>query len=77
MRTTINIPDDVLTDAKVRAAQKGVSLGSVVEAALRSYLKPTSSLPDLVFPTSGGSGLRPGVRLDDKDQLQEIFDAPA
>lgn len=79
MRTTVNIPDDLLADAKSEALRRDASLGSVVEAALRRYLSAQhdSEAAELDLPTYGGSGLRPGVDLSDKDALLELLDDPS
>jgi hypothetical protein len=40
MRTTIEIPDDLLMEAKVRAAQSGISLRQLFVEAVRNRLAP-------------------------------------
>jgi Bacterial antitoxin of type II TA system, VapB len=79
MRTTVTIDDELLKRARQRALQSGGTLGSVVEDALRlllaeHHLRHQSVALDL--PTYGGSGLRPGVDLEDKDALAELLDDP-
>lgn len=75
MRTTINIDDDLLAEAKVLAARSSRSLGSVVEDALRTLLlrEVQGASRDWTFPTSGAGGLRPGVDLEDRDALAEVL----
>lgn len=76
MRTTINISDSLLAEAKVLAAKTNRSLGSVVDDALRVLLKREAAEPprgDWTFPTDGGSGLQPGVNLEDKEALAELL----
>ena len=76
MRTTVNIPDDVLAAIKREALSRGVSLGSMVEMALRRLLsEPRTGSRTLDLPVYGGSGLRPGVDLRDKESLAELLDA--
>ncbi len=42
MRTTLDLPDQVLTKAKVMAAEEGVSLKTIVTRALQNEIaKPT------------------------------------
>jgi len=41
MRTTINIPDDVLRVARSLAHQKGISLGDALAELARAGLKPS------------------------------------
>jgi hypothetical protein len=44
MRTTLTIDDDILRAAKTLAAQKGVSVGSVISSLARRGLEPKSSV---------------------------------
>lgn len=75
MRTTVNIDDALLQAARERAARSHRSLGDVVDDALRVLL---AERPDerraVELPTYGGSGLQPGVDLEDKDALAELLD---
>lgn len=78
MRTTVSIPDELLRDAKLAAAGAGRTLSELVEDGLRLLLSrreaPTTSAPAL--PVYGGSGLRPGVDLEDKEGLAALLDEP-
>ncbi len=75
MRTTVTIDDDLLRRARAQAAESGRSLGDVVDDALRVLLLRDS--PDdaaaLELPVYGGSGLQPGVDLEDKDALAVLL----
>lgn len=75
MRTTIDIGDDLLRRAKKKAADDGVPLREIVEAALREYLsgKPRGTGYKLRWSTEKGE-LLPGVDLDDRDSLFDIMD---
>jgi hypothetical protein len=76
MRTTVNIDDDLLAEAKVVAARTSRSLGSVVEDALREMLRRVadeSSKTEFRLQTHGSGGLRPGVDLDDMEALAELL----
>ncbi|MCG7611140.1 hypothetical protein BA059_18740 [Mycolicibacterium sp. (ex Dasyatis americana)] len=76
MRTTVNIDDALLAEAKVVAARTSRSLGSVVEDALREMLSRVAgetAAPEFRLPTHGSGGLRPGVDLDDKEALAELL----
>lgn len=70
MRTTLDLADEIFRRAKKRAADDGVPLRDVVEAALRSYLSggPKTSKHELCWRTESGR-LQPGVDLDDRDAL--------
>lgn len=74
----MTIDDGLLAAAKAVAASTGTSLGAVVDDGLRLLLarralSPTAQPP--VLPVFGGSGLRPGVDLEDKDGLAALLDA--
>ena len=75
MRTTVNIDPEMLAAARELAARTRRSLGDVVDDALRLLLaeRPTDRAP-VVLPVFGGSGLQPGVDLEDKDALAELLD---
>jgi Arc/MetJ family transcription regulator len=73
MRTTIDITDELLRQAKKRAAEDRVPLRQVVESALRVYLgrQKGSGTYRLKWRAEHGQ-LQPGVDLDDRNSL---FDA--
>jgi len=74
MRTTLNISDDLYTAIKVEAARRGESVTSVIEEAMRRFLAEGYVRPESSFPVSGRSGgLRPGIDLDDADQMYELL----
>lgn len=74
MRTTVNINDDLLRRAREQALADGRALGDVVDDALRHYLTRAPAPGPVELPTYGGSGLQPGVDLDDKDSLAALLD---
>jgi hypothetical protein len=77
MRTTIALPDALLTQARRHAAATGRSLTAFVADAVREALarrpKP-GERPPVRLTTFGGSGLRPGVDLDDSAALSDLID---
>ncbi len=75
MRTTMDVSDELMRRAKQKAADEGVPLRDVVEAALREYLsgKPKQTGYKLNWTTEKGK-LLPGVDLDDRDSLFDIMD---
>lgn len=76
MRTTVNIDDHLLAEAKVLAARTSRSLGSVVEDALRALLRGESDehgRGTFQLATHGSGGLQAGVDLDDKEALAELL----
>lgn len=76
MRTTVNIDDELLAEARVIAARTHRTVGSVLEDALRKLIAERtetpqpSALPDFDYP----GGLRPGVDLYDKQVMAEVLD---
>lgn len=80
MRTTVTIDDHLLDAAKQEALRQGKTVGSVLEDALRLLLSRTTQRPpaQVSLRTYGGSGLLPGVDLEDKDALATLLgdDAP-
>ena len=88
MRTTVNIDDRLLAEAKFMAARQHRTIGSILEDALRRLIDeestPAGRHRDFVLHTfvPGEPGLFPGVDLEDKELLAEVLgdndaDAPA
>jgi hypothetical protein len=77
MRTTIRLEDSLLAEAKKIAAEKGATLTSVIENALRQSFarqKRAQKRGRVRFTTSGKGGLRPGVDLDDSAALLDLME---
>ena len=77
MRTTVTLSDPVYDDVRVRAAQQGRSVSSVIEEAVRVYLLDAAApapvtAPHLPMWRSGGA--RPGIDLDDFSTGREFVD---
>ena len=76
MRTTVAIDDNLLAAAKRRARERGVSLGAVIEDALRATMargRPAERPAIPVF--RGGTGVRPGIDVTSNRALLEALDA--
>ena len=77
MRTTLTIDDYLLSEAKAVAARTHRTIGSVFEDALRLMLARAddtrSTTRAVSLPSDGGSGLRPGVDLENKEQIAELL----
>jgi hypothetical protein len=76
MRTTVNIDSHLLAEAKIEAARTHRSLGAVIDDALRVLLVEHAShieRESFSLPTDGRSGLRPGIDLEDKEQLADLL----
>jgi hypothetical protein len=77
MRTTINLDDDLLREAKRVAAAMDRSLSQLVEEALRERLARRQRQPKrerVSLPTFGGQGVRPGIDLRDWASVVEAMD---
>ena len=77
MKTTIEISDALLEEAKRVARQRGTTLRAVLEAALRREVA-TPAEPRKKFKLrdgsfKGGSGLQPGIDLSDWSQIRRII----
>jgi hypothetical protein len=74
VRTTLQLDDALVSDAKVLAARTGRTLSQVIEDALRQTLVPRQRDAEApVLPTSPGVP-RPGVELDDGVALRDLMD---
>ena len=76
MRTTLDIDDAVLKEAKQRAAEEGGALTRLIERALRAYLRAPAARARpfrLKLVTRRGRPVA-GVDLDDRDALYERMD---
>ncbi|MCU0314057.1 MAG: type II toxin-antitoxin system VapB family antitoxin [Solirubrobacteraceae bacterium] len=76
MRTTITIDDDLLREAKQRAAAEGRTLSDLVGEGLRERLARHEAPPPRPFRlvTFGGRGLRPGVDLSSNAAVLDLLD---
>ena len=76
MRTTVDLPDDLLAAAKERAAREGRSLSDVVGDAVRASFarEPSRKQRPVELPTFDGGGLQPGVDLDDSAALLDLME---
>jgi len=77
MRTTIRLDDALLADAKALAVRTGRTLTAVIEGALRETLARSrrTGRQCVVLPTFAGSGLQPGVDLDDSAALLDLMES--
>ncbi len=79
MKTTLNLDDQLIHTAKIRAAQQGETLTRLIERALRDYLQASPRDSTLQYRakllTKRGRAVA-GVNLDDRDALYERMEAP-
>jgi hypothetical protein len=66
VRTTVDLPQPLLHNAKRRAAERGVTLSALVEDALRTHLAAKPKGPDTPFRlhTVRGRLVQPDLDLD-------------
>jgi hypothetical protein len=79
MRTTLNLPDDLLARLKKLAAQSGTTVTALVQDALREKLGRRRSVQRaqrVELTTFGTGGLQPGVDLDDSAALLDVTEPP-
>lgn len=79
MRTTLDIDDELLKDAKKLAAERGTTLTAVMEDALRIVVRRAAEPKPrrrVRLPTFGvpGEGFPPGVDISDNAALRELMD---
>ena len=77
MRTTINVDDQLLVQAKAQAATLGVTLAQLIEDALRESLIRRESVENrgrVRLITMKGTETRPGIDLDNSQSLLEIME---
>jgi hypothetical protein len=75
MRTTVAIDDRLLGTAKRRARQRGMTLGQLVEEALRAHLAEALDAARPEIPVfTGGGGVRPGIDMTSNRALLEALD---
>ena len=77
MRTTVDLPEPLLNNAKRRAAERGVTLSAIIEDALRGHLasKRAASAPPFQLFTVRGRLVRPDLDLDRTSALLVEDDA--
>jgi hypothetical protein len=73
MKTTVEIADPVLREARKVAAREGSTLRSLIEEGLRLVLaeKKQKSVFRLRLVTAGGRGLRPELRDANWDEIRD------
>lgn len=73
----MNLPEDLLAEAKATAARTGRTLTAVIEDALRaSFARQQQAGDDRPpeLPTFAGDGLQDGVDLDDGAALLDLME---
>ena len=77
MRTTVNIDDHLLAEAKSMAARSHRSLGAIIDDGIRAlraqHQDPQRPVERPELPVDGGSGFVAGIDLEDREQLADIL----
>lgn len=78
MKTTLNLDDQLLREAKKRAAEEGTTLKRFVEEALRDALTEAPPAEPYVFdfPVVDGGG-PPLVDVADREALYDLLEGRA
>ncbi len=76
MRTTISLPDDLHASARQFAVESHTTLTAIIAEALRETIARRKSLrPEPTrLSTCGGTGVMPGVDLNDSAGLLDLTD---
>jgi hypothetical protein len=80
MRTTVRLDDSLLKEAKVRAAEQGITLTQLIDESLRERLatRPRRREPrPFRLRSYGKGGIQPGVNLDDNRATRDLMDEDA
>ena len=78
MRTTLNINDTLLKEARKCSIERNCSLGEIVDEALRLSLvtrkKSGTTIIARPLKTFEGSGIQPGIDLNNNASVLEAMD---
>jgi hypothetical protein len=78
MRTTINLPDELIAQIKKLAAASHSTVTALIEDALREALarrRRTGRREQVILKTYGKRGLLPGVDIDDTASLLDLMES--
>lgn len=78
MKTTVELPDSLVAEARALARARGSTLRELVTAGLRAELdrrRADALTRRFVFPTASGPGLAAGV--DPRHLREQAYDLPA
>ena len=78
MRTTINLPDELIAQIKKLAAASHSTVTALIENALREALarrRRTGRREQVILKTYGKRGLLPGVDIDDTASMLDLMES--
>lgn len=72
MKTTIELPDDLMKKAKALAAKRGTTLRSIIERGIRATLKEDRRLEqyELLDRSVNGKGLQTGFQDSEWEEIR-------
>ena len=75
MKTTVEIADALLEDAKRIAARDGITLRTLIEDGLRKVLTERQTRPPFKLRDGSvkGGGTQPGIDLSNWEQIRDII----
>ena len=80
MRTTVRLPDDLMRAVKRLATDTDRTMTQVLEDALREVVararREAKPQEKFSMPTYRGTGIRPGVDLEDSAALLDLMEDP-
>lgn len=74
MKTTVELPEDLLLEAKRKALETRTTLRDILERALRRELRPSgrpTRRPRRIRWVTSAGGLPPGLDLSDRSKMWE------
>jgi len=74
MRTTVDLPDELLRSARARAAQDGTTLTALLADGLRMRLDPPLVTPPPFPVLPGRGGLLPGIDPNSNSSMLDAAD---
>lgn len=80
MKTTVNLPDELMREAQELAQREHTTLKALIETGLRTVIRQRTGEPPFVLTDASvdGHGLRPAFRDARWEQIRdEIYQRPA
>ena len=74
MRTTVRLPEELLSRAKKHAAREGTTLTELIERGLRTVLQKPAAQPERTYPPVSPQTGRKLVDVTKTSELLELLD---
>lgn len=75
IKTTINLPDGLVEQAKQRASERGCTFTTLVTEGLHLILQPAAPATRTPLPTWGDEGDQAFVDIEDREAVWEALDS--